>query len=104
MICYKLVRKLRDGSLSPLFINKKLRLPFNVWLNSEFHPTRGFAVRQGWHCTLKPIAPHLKEQLASGEGRVWVKCEVQDYEYFERPEKQGGIWLLAQKIKFLGVL
>ena len=103
-VAYKLVRKLKDGSISPLFINKKLRLPMNVWMNSEFHPTKGFAKRQGWHMTLKPEAPHLSTMLKSGEERIWVKCEVQDYEYFERPMSQGGMWLLAQKMKIVEVL
>lgn len=48
MKAYKLVRKLKDGSLSPLFINKKSRIPVGVWLDAEEHPTKGFAVRKGW--------------------------------------------------------
>lgn len=35
MIAYKLIRKLKDGSLSPLFINKKSRIPIGVWMNAE---------------------------------------------------------------------
>lgn len=96
MKAYKLVRKMKDGSLSPLFINKKFRTPIGVWLNAELHPTRGFAVRKGWHCTLKPIAPHL-----STKNRVWVEVEVDDYEYYNRPESQGGTWVLAQRMKVI---
>ena len=51
MIAYKLVRQMKDG-LSPLFINRKSRLPMNEWMQSENHPTKGFAERQGWHCCL----------------------------------------------------
>jgi hypothetical protein len=51
MIAYKLFRKLKDGSLAPLFINKKTRIPLNKWLDAEPHPTKGFAFRKGWHCT-----------------------------------------------------
>jgi hypothetical protein len=96
MIAYKLIRKLKDGSLSPLFINKKSRLEKEIWLNAEFHPTKGFAERKGWHCTLLPIAPHL-----STKNRVWVKVEVQEFEFYNRPESQGGTWVLAQKMKIL---
>ena len=96
MIAYKLIRKMKDGSLSPLFINKKSRIPVGQWLTAESHPTRGFAYRKGWHCTLKAVAPHL-----STKGRVWVKVEIYDYEYYERPESQGGTWVLAQKMKIL---
>ena len=96
MIAYKLIRKLKDGSLSPLFINKKSRIPLNVWLDAEFHPTKGYYQRKGWHCTLKPIAPHL-----SLKNRVWVEVEIDEFEYYERPESQGRTWVLAQKMKVI---
>ncbi len=66
MIVYKLVRKMKDGSLSPLFINKKSRLPIGVWLTAETYPTKGFAERTGWHCTIKPEAPHLSKKTGFG--------------------------------------
>lgn len=94
MKAYKLVRKLKDGSLAPLFINKRLRFPVGEWIMAEYHPTKGFATRQGWHCTTQPIAPHLSER-----GRVWVEVEVEDYELYDRPESQGGTWVLAQRMK-----
>ena len=97
MLVYKLVRKLKDGSISPLFINKKSRLPIGVWLEAEDHKTKGYAHRKGWHCTLKPEAPHLYKK----ENRVWMLCEVQDFEYYSSPEHEGGTWILAQKIKFI---
>jgi hypothetical protein len=96
MICYKLVRKMKDGSLSSLFINKKNRLSKHVWMEAQNHPTKGYAQRMGWHCTLTPRAPHLSEK-----GRVWVQVVVDDYELFNRPESQGGTWVLAQKMKIL---
>jgi hypothetical protein len=96
MKAYKLLRKLKDGSMAPLFINKKYRTPIGVWLDAENHPTKGFAIRKGWHCTLKPIAPHLSEK-----GRIWVEVEVEDVELYNRPESQGGTWVLAQKMKIL---
>jgi hypothetical protein len=96
MVAYKLIRKLKDGSLSPLFINKKSRIPVGQWLEAESHPTKGFAYRLGWHCTLKPIAPHL-----SKKDRVWVKVEVEDVVYYERPISQGDTWVLAQRMKII---
>ena len=96
MIAYKLVRKMKDNSLAPLFINQKFRLKIGEWMQAEFHPKKGFAERKGWHCTLKPIAPHL-----STKNRVWVKVEVEDIEYYDRPESQGGTWILAQKMKVI---
>tara|TARA_R110000822_G_scaffold2252_2_gene10832 strand:- start:1387 stop:1686 length:300 start_codon:yes stop_codon:yes gene_type:complete len=96
MKAYKLIRKMKDGSLSPLFINKKSRIPVGLWMDAELNPTKGFAVRKGWHCTLTPEAPHL-----SKNNRVWVEVEVDDFEYFNRPESQGGTWLLAQRMQIV---
>lgn len=99
MIAYKLCRKLKSGEISPLFINKKLRMPFNQWMEAECHPTKGFKVRPFWHCTSNPVAPHL-----SMKGRVWVKIEMKEFEQFMRPENQGGLWFLAKRIKLLEIL
>ena len=72
-VAYKLLRLGADGAIYPLFIDKHTPTPVGVWMPAECHPTKGFAVRQGWHCCFRPIAPHLKEVLASGERRVWVR-------------------------------
>jgi hypothetical protein len=96
MIGYKLLRELKNGEVSSLFINKKSRLPFNQWIISENHPTKGFKERPYFHCTLKPFAPHL-----SMKDRVWVRVEIKNYKKFQRPENQGGIWILAKNIKLI---
>lgn len=49
MRAYKLLRKLSDGNLYPLFIHKTYSTPINEWMQSECYPTKGFAVRKGWH-------------------------------------------------------
>jgi hypothetical protein len=96
MIAYKLIRLRKNGTLGPLFINCRQVIPIGVWLTAEFHQRKGFAPRKGWHCTLKPVAPHL-----STKGRVWVEVEIKDIEKYQRPESQGGTWVLAQKMKVL---
>ena len=96
MKAYKLIRKMKDGSLSPLFINQTSRVPVGVWMEAELHERKGFAVRKGWHCTLEKNAPHLSEK-----NRIWVEVEVEDYELYDRPESQGGTWVLAQKMKIV---
>lgn len=101
MEAFKLVRKMKDGSISSLFINKRQRIEVGVWLNAEDHNTKGFAHRPGWHCTLKPEAPHLKLNPKNGPRRVWYMVEIEDYELYPRPESQGGTWVLANKIKFI---
>ena len=92
MIAYKLMRKMKDG-YAPLFINKKQRLHNGLTYPALFHPTKGFAERMGWHCTLKPEAPHLKEDI---DNRVWVEVWLEgDIEFYDRPESQGGTWVLC---------
>lgn len=98
---YKLFRELKNGGVTSLFINKSIQLPYNVWMDAKNHPTKGFAIRPGWHCTAQPHAPHLKMVLKSGEKRIWKKVVIQDYEEIQRPENQGGLWYLAKKIMIL---
>lgn len=104
MKAYKLLRVDKNGKLHPLFINRKVETPIGKWMEAECHPTKGFAVRKGWHCCFHPIAPHLKMQLLNGEKRVWAECEVEDWESYHRPESQGGSWILAQKMKIVKVI
>lgn len=98
-IAYKLLRRRKDGTLGPLFINKRQVIPVGEWLTAESHPTKGYAFRPGWHCTVKQDAPHL-----SKAGRVWCAVEVSDYTTFSRPVSQGGEWVLANRMKVLTVL
>jgi hypothetical protein len=99
MIAYKLLRLRKDGTLGPLFINRRQVIPIGTWLDAEDHPTKGFAHRPGWHAALKPVAPHLSKRE-----RVWAKVEVRGTTLLERPESQGGRWVLAKKMKVLKVL
>ena len=98
MIAYKLLRKHRDGTLHPLFIDRNRAIPVGEWMPAENKPTKGYALRPGWHCTLTPNAPHLSEA-----GRVWAKVEVEGFEFHQRPQSQGGTWVLARMMKVLEV-
>ena len=93
---FKLFRLRKDGSLGSLFINRRARLPIGEWLEAEEYPTKGFALRPGWHATLEPVAPHLKT-----EGRVWRKVLLSGVTKHQRPEAQGGTWLLANQMLIL---
>lgn len=96
MIAYKLCRKKKNGDITSLFINKSKALPFGTWIEAEIFPTKGYKLRPHWHCTAKPIAPHLSER-----GRVWIEVEMSDYKEFKRPESQGNMWYLANRIKLI---
>lgn len=104
---YKLLRLGKDGNLHPLFIERNQTIPVGEWLqaedNSTYATTHGFASRPGWHCCFKPIAPHLKTELASGEKRVWCEIEVDHstIKTYPRPESQGGTWILAQRMRIV---
>lgn len=97
---FKLFRRRRDGSLGPLFINRRLRVPLGHWLQAEDHPTRGYAHRPGWHATLRPEAPHLRQ----GGDRVWCRVSLEGVRRYERPESQGGTWILAKRLRVDEVL
>lgn len=97
MKAFKLLRIRKDGTLGPLFINKTQRIPKGKWLKAECHPTPGFAIRPGWHTTHSPNAPHLKKT-----NRVWAEVEIKNFKKFQRPEKQGGLWFIAQKMRLTG--
>jgi hypothetical protein len=101
MIGYKLLRKRKDGTLGPLFINRKQVIPFGVRLPAEDHKTNGYAHRPGWHACPEPKAPHLSMDLAGGEERVWCKVKLYDFVEEKRPVSQGGTWLLAGGMKVL---
>jgi hypothetical protein len=91
---YKLFRLRKDGTLGPLFINRKQVIETGKWLKAEAHRTKGYAFRPGWHITHAPFAPHLKK-----DGRVWYKVEFVNYEEYKRPKSQGGLWFVAQWMK-----
>ena len=96
MIAYKLLHVRRDGSIGPLFINRRLRITPGVWMRAECHPTRGFAVRPGWHASPVPSAPHL-----GTKNRRWYRVELRGVEELLRPACQGGLWLIATYMRVL---
>jgi hypothetical protein len=98
MIGYKLFRLRKDGTLGPLFINRKQRLEVGICYPAESHRTKGYAFRPGWHICHEKNAPHL-----SKKGRVWAKVSFSDYQKHLRPECQGGLWYTAKLITILKV-
>lgn len=96
---YKLLRVRADGSLGPLFINRKQKLEVGRWYEAESHPTKGFAFRPGWHILAEQNAPHLSKR-----GRKWARVEFQKFQKHRRPESQGGLWFLAERMRITEVL
>jgi len=64
------------------------------WLKAETVPTKGFALRPGFHCCSQPVAPHLTK-----EGRVWVEVLIKGVKKHQRPISQGGLWYTAKQMK-----
>jgi hypothetical protein len=93
MRAYKLLRRRRNGTLGPLFINRRKVVVPGVWYDAEAHRTKGYSFRPGWHCAPTPHAPHLSQ-----EGRVWCEVLIEDYTLLVRPQFQGGAWLLANRM------
>lgn len=96
MLCYKLLRLRKNGTLGSLFIDRKGIIPTGVWLKAKAVRTRGYAFRPGWHCCAEPLAPHL-----SKKGRVWCVVDIRDYSEVKRPQSQGGLWYLADRMKLI---
>lgn len=99
MIAYKLFKQRKNGTIGPLFINRRLVVPVGEWLDAEEHPTKGYAFRPGWHAAEKPVAPHL-----SSKGRVWAKVELSGATQLRRPASQGTTWWIAQRMRVLEVM
>lgn len=95
MIAYKLLRKRKDGTYGPLYIERRRRVPIGEWVESNAVRTKGYKYRPGWHCCHKPEAPHIKDKPE----RVWAEVEIKEYDAFQRPENQGGLWYIAKWMK-----
>lgn len=131
MKAYKLFRtlKTKPGQIFPLFIGKTKATPVNQWIDAEMIPTKGFAIRPGWHAGVLPIAPHLRSKNNKRQtGRVWCEIKVSDsidyqpiadtsktrdirgslpsdgYYRFKTNKMQGGAWIIAGSIKVVKVL
>lgn len=116
MKVYKKVRVLKDGKCYPLFIDKTKPFEFGEWMHAEFHPTKGFAPRSlngvdsenpigGWHACFTPLAPHIADELKTGEKRVWMECDAAgEIKKYDRPESQGGAWVLVEWLRPLRLL
>lgn len=93
---YKLLRVRKDGTIGSLFINAAARLPLGKWMWARPYHKKGYAFRPGWHVLPRPGAPHL-----TTKGRRWYKVEVQHYTQLSRPASQGGMWILANRMRIL---
>jgi hypothetical protein len=102
---WKLFRLRSDGSFGPLFLDTGDVLPYNEWVeakdNTSLARRKGLKPRPGWHATLSPVAPHLKLELSNGERRIWVPVLLRGVTLYDRPESQGGTWVLAREIRIV---
>jgi hypothetical protein len=96
MIAYKLFRVKKNSKITSLFMNKKRELPIGEWINSRSYPTKGFAVRPGWHSVARPKADHL-----SKIGRKWYKVEIENFRIEERSVHQGSKWYVSKRLKII---
>lgn len=100
LTAYKLFTRRKDGSLGPLFIDRRLRVPLGRWMKARAVRTRGFAFRPGWHATSEPVAPHLKPM----PNRVWCRVSIKGVVKHLRPKEQGGLWFIAKQLRVEEVL
>ena len=91
---FKLFSLRKNGTIGPLFINKRQVVRVGKWLKAECIPTKGFAVRFGWHACAEPSAPHLSKR-----NRVWCEVELKGVTEHSRPASQGGLWYTARWLR-----
>lgn len=132
---YKLFeRDKRTGKLYPLFIGKKEETKVGEWIHAEYLPTKGFAVRMGWHLGANvPSAPHLigadgtyTSRRGKNFERVWCIVEYNDNHnyndyvetlpkkcitddslkdgFYNFKEANGALWVITSDIKIIKVL
>jgi len=99
MRAFKLLKLRKNGTLGPLFINRRQVVPVGEWLKAEDHPTKGYAHRPGWHACSRICAPHL-----TMKGRVWCEVEMEDVAKLVRPKSQGAEWFIAERMRVLRTL
>lgn len=88
---WKLFTLHKDGTIGPLFVNRKQRVPIGRWVKAEAHNPGHLKFRPGWHCARRKHAPHLVET-----GRVWRQVKIRGYVEHKKPKCQGGLWFVAQ--------
>ena len=95
----KLFTLRKDGTLGPLFIGAKERIPVGEWYEFDEKLFRkGFAERPAIHAATKD-APHIKPK--AGEGRIMKRVLLRNWKTFKRPESQGDDWIIAGEMKVL---
>ena len=97
VMAYKLFRVMKNGEIKSLFIDASKPLPVGQWLQAECIPTKGFAVRFGWHAAPEPKADHL-----TTKGRAWYLVELKGVTSIQRPKHQGGSWYLGDRMRIVG--
>lgn len=100
MIAFKLLHVRANGTVGPLFIERKRVLNIEgeiEWANMALKP-KGYATRPGFHTCANPYAPHLK----LSHDRCWFLVEIGgNITEHERPECQGGTWYTSNYIKLI---
>lgn len=97
MIAYKLFNVRKDGTLGPLFINRRQRILTGKVLRARVNRTKGFAVRKGWHSCALPFAPHL-----TPKGRRWYRVDILGWTVHKRSEREGSLWYTSSHMQVLG--
>jgi hypothetical protein len=131
---YKLFEQDAAGNLYALFIDKKTIMPLGEWLKANNYPTKGFAVRPGYHIGAEvPSAPWLmshdgtyKSQRSKQWKRIWAEVEyIADVDYtsivaqlpkkcftdqlpengfYQFRETNNRLWIIADKMRITRVL
>ena len=90
---WKLFTLRKDGTIGPLFVNRRQRIPTGLWIDAEAHHPGHLKFRPGWHCAHAKLAPHLVKY-----GRQWRRVKIMQFDVHKKPKCQGGLWYVAQRM------
>lgn len=103
MLMYKVMRIKSDGMLYSVNVNRNKPYNIDEWVNAEYILTKHYHDRKGFYGFEKPDSKKYKDKLHRGDRRIWVECEVADYEIVYNAHDQVN-WVIAQKMKIIRAL
>ena len=100
MLMYKVMRTKSDGMLYSINVNRNKPYNIDEWVNAEYILTKHYRDKKGFYGFEKPDSLKYKEELHRGDRRVWVECEVVNYEMVYYAPDQVN-WVIAQKMRII---
>ena len=103
MKMYKIMRVRSDGMLYSIGVNRNKPYDIDEWYTAEHIVSRKYKTKKGFYGFEKPDNERYKTTLQRGDRRIWVECEVEDYEFYHHV-MDGATWVIAQRMRMIRAL